>query len=154
MKQVLSATPKSKQKLFFLGFFILILAIVVFYGYFRAAPPIDDQQNLPKIEITPSSFDFGEIEFGRVVEYTFKIKNSGTEVLEIKRVATSCGCTTAKAAKNLINPGEEADLLVKYDTAAMGDGPHGKGKQERIIYVKNNDPITPQIQVTISALVQ
>ncbi len=142
------------QKLLFLGLFILILAGVVVFGYFKATPPAGNQGNSPKIEIAPLSFNFGEIEFGKIVEYTFKIKNSGNEVLEIKRVATSCGCTTAKVNKEKLNPGEEADLLVKYDTAAMGDGPHGKGQQERIIYVKNNDPNTPQAQVTISAYVQ
>lgn len=137
--------------------FIIIAAVIgipAIYGYFKATPPVSGgQDSVPKIEITPESYDFGTIVFGTIAEYNFKVKNSGKETLEIKRVATSCGCTTAKVSQIKINPGETADLSVKYDTAAMGEGPHGTGKQDRIIYIKSNDPVNPQIEVTISAFV-
>ena len=137
---------------------ILILGLIILgtavYGFFKATPGVGNQQNLPKIEITPLSFDFGEIEFGKIVEYAFKVKNTGKEVLEIKRVATSCACTIAKVNKETLEPGQETELTVKYDTAAMGDGPHGRGKQERIIYVKSSDPLKPQTEVMIYANVQ
>ncbi len=142
------------QKLLFFAIFILGIIGVVAYGYLKATPEAGNQTNMPKIEISPGSYDFKEIEFGKIVNYTFKIKNSGNEILEIKRVATSCGCTTAKVSERKINPGQEAELLVVYDTAAMGDGPHGKGNQERIIYIKSNDPNNPQTNVTISAYVK
>lgn len=143
-----------KSKIIFLIVFVLFLAGVVFLGYWKATPAIGDKTNLPRIEVAPLSYDFGEVDFGKVVDYTFRIRNTGEEVLEIKRVATSCGCTTAKASKTEINPGEETDLLVSYDTAAMGSGAHATGNQERIIYIKTNDPVTPQTQVTISAYVK
>ncbi|KKT16741.1 MAG: hypothetical protein UV98_C0023G0001, partial [Parcubacteria group bacterium GW2011_GWB1_43_6] len=109
--------------------------------------------NLPQIEITPKSFDFGEVQYGDIAEYSFKIKNTGSEILEIKRLATSCGCTSAKIAKVELNPGEEADLRVTYDSGAMS-GPHGKGEQERIIYVKSSDPVNPQVEVMVYANVR
>ena len=143
---------KSKTLfLFFLAFIIIGLAI---YGYFKAIPGLENHvENLPKIEITPETFDFGEIEYSQVVEYTFKVKNTGSEVLEIKKVSTSCACTNAKISKEKINPGEIAELLVTYNTGAMS-GPHGKGEQERIIYVKTNDPINPQVEAMIYANVK
>lgn len=131
---------------------VVILSIAV-YGYLKATPGADSQQNLPKIEITPSSFDFGDVEFGKILDYTFKLKNAGNEILEIKRVATSCGCTKGEINKEKINPGEEAELLVTYDTGAMS-GSHAQGKQERIIYVKSNDPVNPQVEVMIKANVK
>lgn len=135
-----------------LGVIILGLAIV---GYFKAMPGVENQAGShPQIEIIPKTFDFGEVEFGKIVEYTFKVKNLGSEILEIKRVATSCACTTAKIIQEKINPGEETELLVIYDTAAMGGGPHGRGKQERIIYVKSNDQEKPQVEVVIRAIVK
>ncbi len=139
----------AKLKFFLISIFIISgLAI---YGYFQAIPDVDNQtENRPKIEIEPKSFDFGEINYGEVAEYAFLLKNSGNEILEIKRVATSCACTTAKTEKELLNPGEETNLSVRYDTGAMS-GPHGKGEQERIIYVKSNDPLNPQVEVTIQA---
>ncbi len=141
----------SKLNLFLI-LAILILGLAVF-GYFKAIPEAEDQSNLPKIEIIPKSWDFGQVEYGQVLEYSFKLRNSGKEILEIKRVATSCACTTGKVEKEKLNPGEETNLVVKYDTGAMS-GPHGKGKQERIIYIKSNDLINPQVEVTIHAYVR
>lgn len=132
-------------------FLILIISVLAVYGYFKATPGVEDQaDNLPEIEIRPTSFDFGKVEYGKVLEYTFKVKNLGEETLEIKRVATSCACTTAKVTKEKISPREEAELLVIFDTGAMS-GPMGKGEQERVIYVKSNDPINSQVEVMIYA---
>lgn len=144
---------KPKNKVFFIfGVIILALAIA---GYFRATPGAEDQAGAqPGIAITPESFDFGEIDYSRIVESSFRIKNLGKEILEIKRVATSCACTTAEVLKDRIEPGEETELLVSYDTAAMGRSSHGMGKQERIIYVKSNDPLNPQVTVMIYAYVK
>ncbi len=143
-----------KSKNLFFTLFILIFVGLAIYGYFSAIPGVEDQtEKRPEIEITPKSFDFGEIEYGEIVKYTFKVRNLGEEVLEIKRVATSCGCTTAEVTKDRIVPGEEADLNVTYDTGAMS-GSHAKGNQDRIIYVKSNDPINPQFEVIITAYVK
>lgn len=143
---------KSKTKLF------LVIGLVVLgiagYGYLKAIPGVGDQtENQPRIEISPQSFDFGDIQYGQVVEYTFKLKNTGQALLEIKRVSTSCGCTSAEVSKEEIGPGEEIDLLVTYNTGAMS-GDHAKGEQERIIYVKSSDPVNPQAEVMIYANVQ
>ncbi len=138
------------------GFAIILLVVVgmAIYGYFKATPGIENQGKLrPEIEITPQFFDFGEIKYGEVASYTFSVKNLGNEILEIKRVDTSCACTTAKTSKEKISPSEEAELRVSYDTGAMS-GPHGRGEQERIIYVKSSDPINPQVEVKIYANVK
>ena len=140
------------MKLKILIFIVLgiILGLLV-YGYFKAVPgPSSQPENRSQIEITPKSFDFGEIEYGKKLEHVFKIKNLGDETLEIKRLSTSCGCTTAETSKERISAGEEVELKVVYDTGAMS-GSHAKGKQERIIYVKTNDPVNPQMEVEIYA---
>lgn len=100
----------------------------------------------------PKSYDFGDISYDQVVKYNFKVKNLGKGVLEIKRVATSCPCATAKIAKEKIEPGEEVELLVTYDSGAMPL--HGSGREERIIYLRTNDPINPQTEVRIYATVK
>jgi len=134
------------------GVILLILALAAI-GYQKAISGTLKEKN-PKIEISPLSFDFGEVPFGTIAKKTFQIKNSGDEILEINRVSTSCSCTTAKISKEKLNPGESTDLLVTYDTAAMGSGAHGTGQQERIIYIRSNDPINPQIETTIKAFVK
>lgn len=141
--------PKIK---FFLILGVIILGLAIF-GYFKAIPGVENQaENLPKIEITPKVYDFGEINLGDVVNYGFKVKNLGKEVLEIKRVATSCACATAKITKEKIEPGEEVELLVTYDSGAMPL--HGSGREERIIYLRSNDPLWPQAEVRIYATVK
>lgn len=142
----------KQGKIVLIIFGVLVVGLFA-YGFF-AATPKSNGQTQPKIEITPNFYDFGDIEFGTIAKQTFKVKNIGNQPLEIKRVATSCGCTSAEVTKEVINPQEEAELLVTYDTKAMGEGPHGKGQQERIIYVKTNDPNTPQAEVVIKAYVQ
>ncbi len=144
----------SKKSAIFIVIISAILGLATF-GYFKATPGLKNQtKNEAKIEITPKSFNFGKVNFGERAEFAFKVENIGNKILEIKRVSTSCACTTAKINKEKIAPKETAELLVSYDTAAMGSGPHGKGKQERIIYVKSNDPLNPQVEVMIYAYVQ
>lgn len=138
------------KKGIFLLIFILIVSGIIVYGYFKAVSPGQDNENSPKIEITPQSYDFGDINYGDIVNYGFEVKNSGKSVLEIKRVATSCSCTTAKINQEKINPGETAQLNVRYDSGAMGRA-HGKGRQERIIYIKSSDSENPQVEVAIYA---
>lgn len=133
---------------------VLIIISLAAIGYFKAVPSAEDQTgSQPRIEIAPAEYDFGEVEYGKIAEYTFKVKNMGQSVLEIKKTATSCGCTTAEIEKKLIDPGQEVNLNVKYNTGLMS-GSHAKGQQERIIYVKSNDPASPQIEAVIKALVQ
>lgn len=143
-----------KSKTLFFTIIVLAALGLVIYGYFKATPGLEDQtEKRPEVEITPKSFDFGEIKYGEIAEYTFKIRNLGDEILEIKRVATSCACTTAEVEKEMLSPGEEVNLFVRYDTGAMS-GAHAKGEQERIIYIKSNDPVNPQVEVTIKAYVK
>ncbi len=143
-----------KQRIVFFLILVLVMIGLAVYGYFGAVPGVDNQtENRPQIEIMPQSFDFGEIEYGEIAKHTFLVKNSGSQILEIKKVATSCACTKAEVGQKEIKPGETVELQVTYDTGAMS-GPHGRGEQERIIYIKSNDPISPQTEVTITAYVK
>lgn len=143
-----------KSKLPFFVVFVLVIAGIAVFGYFRAlSEPEQEVGDYPKIEITPKFFNFGEVEYGEILKHSFIVKNSGLDILKIKRVATSCACTKGKIDKEEISPGETAELLVSYDTGAMS-GPHGKGRQERIIFIQSNDPKNPQVEVEIQAYVK
>ena len=136
--------------------FGLVVLIFVGYGYWQAIDQKNqgDQGNLePRIAVEPKEFDFGEVEFGKVVKQAFTIKNTGNGLLEIKRVSTSCACTKAKIDKEKLGPDEEAELLVTYDAGAMGRKIIGK-KLERFIFIKSNDPKNPQVEVVIKATVK
>jgi len=71
---------------FFLGFGLIVLVFVA-YGYSQTVATergVGDAG--PKITVEPKDFDFGEVEFGNVVEQIFEVKNTGEDILEIKKV--------------------------------------------------------------------
>jgi len=88
----------------------------------------------PKIHVEESTYDFGSILEGFAVTHVFTIENTGDEVLEIERVAASCGCTTTQLATDRLAPGGSVELEVLVDTAGFG------GTISKSIYVYCNDP--------------
>lgn len=117
------------------------------------------------------SYDFGEISMAKGdVSHQFKIKNSGSNPVEISKLYTSCMCTTAslvmgdnkrsgpfgmpghgfvpKINKSLA-PGEEAVIEVVFDPAAHG--PAGVGRIERVVYVESG---SDALELGFTALVR
>lgn len=68
-----------------------------------------------KISFEEEEFDFGTIDRGTRVEHLFKFKNTGEGPLLILDAKSSCGCTVPTWTKEAIAPGEEGELLVKFD---------------------------------------
>jgi len=99
----------------------------------------------PQIHFNFESHDFGKIEQGVVIDFTFEFSNSGGDTLQITNVSTSCGCSAALLTKRSLAAGEKGSLKVTYNSK-------GKlGMQSNIIYVYSNDPIYPQKAITIKA---
>lgn len=108
----------------------------------------------PSIKVTPSSYDLGRVKYGDVAQKTFTIENSGTEPLEILRVSTSCGCTKASVAEEdkIIAPGKSVSMSVTFDPAVHKDETD-LGDLTRIVYLKSNDTINPELEVELQAYV-
>ena len=104
-----------------------------------------------------TKFSFGQISMTRgKVTHRYPIRNVGTEPLLIRKLYTSCMCTTAALVKNgktsdaygmpghtpiptinvPINAQEEAFVEVVFDPAAHG--PAGVGPIDRIVTIENN----------------
>lgn len=49
----------------------------------------------PKIVFATPVYDFGRIQGGEIVKYTFVFTNVGGAMLQVSNVQASCGCTTA-----------------------------------------------------------
>ena len=67
--------------------------------------------------------DFGTIWDNKPVDCTFPFMNHGTETLVISRMQAGCGCTTPKADKTVLKPGEQSIIRVQFD-------PKGKTKKQ------------------------
>ncbi len=101
-----------------------------------------------KFVVPETEHDFGAVQEGKKVEYTFKIANFGTGDLLIKNIKTSCGCTAALVSSEKLAPGEKGSLKVELDTTDR------LGKMSRTITITTNDPSEPQKILTIYADVQ
>ena len=123
---------------------LLVLAIAVAAGY--AAIP----QPPGRIELSASDFDFGTVVNTGPVSHTFQVRNVGKGRLEITGLATSCGCTSATIASQHLAPGASTDLTVTYDPLAH-DG--ATGPFMRVVYVRSDDPNTPEASLTIHVTV-
>lgn len=102
----------------------------------------------PQINFSNTQHNFGKVKEGFKYEYTFSFSNSGSSVLNIKDVKSSCGCAVASISKKELKPGESATLKVELDTAKR------KGKMSRTLTVISNDPEAPNKILTLYADVE
>lgn len=122
--------------------FVLFLACILLSGSFIFAG------KGPKIKFREESKDFGKMKQGKVLTHIFVFKNEGDEILKIKRVRTSCGCTAALLSKKEIAPGAEGEIKVTYNTRGF------QGKNTKYIDVESNDPAQPRKRLHISAEIE
>ncbi len=95
---------------------LLFFAIAIIMAFTVSAQ--EQQQPKQIIEIAEKTHDFGTIkeEDGRV-SHVFTFKNVTEEVLTIKNVRASCGCTTPAWSKEPIAPNAEAQITVTYNAS-------------------------------------
>jgi len=86
--------------------------------------------------------DFGKLQAGEVVTYSFKFKNTGKSMLIISNVGTSCGCTVSSYPKQPIKPGESSTIDVKFDTT----GKHGLQTKSITVFA-NTEPSTTTLRI-------
>jgi len=101
----------------------------------------------PDIELPTASYDWGQVAQGDVVTVELPVRNAGSGDLHIESVTTSCGCTSASAEPEVIPPGGEGTLTVRYDSGVHPD----EGPIMRLIYIASDDPDEPEAQVEVRA---
>ncbi len=114
------------------------LALLLFFGMFAFVSFAQDADKKSEITFTEASHDFGDITQGDVVEYTFKFKNSGTTPLVLTNVAVTCGCTAPTWPREAILPGEEGEILIKFNSTGK------MGVQNKVITVYSNAVNNPE----------
>ena len=159
-------SSKQKKRIRNYGIMLFVLLIVAGFIYWRSTPPKD----APKIEIEPSTFNFGSVSQAKgTVSTTMSIFNRGNEPLVLKNIDTSCGCTSAsivykgvegprfsmamhgtnpKDWKQVIPPGDSAELKIYYNPNVHKDM---RGSVRRSVSVYSNDPRNKVKEVVINA---
>lgn len=103
----------------------------------------------PQLSLELTSFDFGTVENGDIVQRDIKLENRGSAPLIVQEISTSCSCTTAAVSPMTIRPNEEGVLQIKFDSGAHG--PELEGKLQRQIFINTNDPQTKEAVVEFTA---
>jgi len=105
----------------------------------------DESGSVPIIYFPETQHDFGKVNEGGKVDYTFRFMNKGVSELVIKDVKSSCGCTAALLSNSNIKPGQEGTIKVEFDTK------NRSGKNSKTVTVQSNDPKDPTKILTIYA---
>src|SRR5262249_43758942 len=70
----------------------------------------------PKIEFANTTFDFGKVPAGQIITHGFTFTNTGDQVLQIKDVRPSCGCTTTSGWEREIMTGKTANIPIRFNS--------------------------------------
>lgn len=143
------------------------LAGLMWWGF--QSQTAGDQKNSGSISSLSSSeklYDFGTISMKNgAVSHVFKIVNLSNKDIYVKKVATSCMCTTAYLANSgrekgpfgmegmgyvppaneTIKAGESRDVRVAFDPNAHG--PAGVGEIDRLVYLTDASGGTLQLEI-------
>lgn len=157
----------NKVTTIFLIIFVVVVAGFAVYGL--AKEDQSSNQSLSqeaKINITPASYDFGNVsQKGGVVTTSFTVENPGKDDLIINDMLSSCACTSASLIVNgqegprfgmhnnpknwlaTIKPGEKGELKVYYDPNVHKDF---RGGATREITLSTNDAANAKKSVRIT----
>jgi len=128
-------------------FFFLILAGAIVSCQDNATSKIDASKQKERSVITPDQvdastdaqmefeeieWDFGTIEQGDVVEYSYRFVNTGSDPLIISNARGSCGCTVPEWPRVPVEPGESGVINVKFNSKGK------KGKQNKRVTLTTN----------------
>jgi Protein of unknown function (DUF1573) len=101
----------------------------------------------PKLIVDTMTTELGEIYSGQVKHFSFTIKNGGNDTLKIFSLKPSCGCTTVKAAKPFLLPGQTDNAAIDFNTAGM------RGRVVKNITIESNDPRVPHRTISFISTV-
>ncbi len=79
-------------------------------------PPPPPVKSGGKIAFDKPTLDYGYIEQGDVINHKFKYTNTGSVPVNILRADASCGCTQPTYSFLAINPGEQGEIGVRFDS--------------------------------------
>ena len=132
-----------KQIFSFIFLLIASVALVNCSGKEKGNESKQTDLKLPVLTlIDSSSFDFGTIQEGAVVEHTFKFRNDGPYPLILNNITSSCGCTTPEWPKEPISPNATSSIHVRFDSK------NKSGPQVKTITVyANTDPAYSELRL-------
>jgi uncharacterized protein DUF1573 len=100
-------TKASKNRKTVWTWVALVFCTVLFFF----PPDLPAAENAPRVILTETSHDFGQVFEDRELSHTFIIRNTGQEPLEILDVNPECACTVASYNRT-IPPGGQGEITL------------------------------------------
>jgi hypothetical protein len=96
------------------------------------------------IKFKSKNVNFGDVDEDKFANIKFEFENVGNSVLILKKVLTSCGCTTVGEGEKEFKPGAKGVIPVKFNPK----GYHGR--ITKVVTVHTNDPANPTVRLMLS----
>jgi len=94
-----------------------------------------------EFEFNEEKHNFGSLQSGEIVVYTFVFTNSGNKNLTIDDVVTDCGCVHTEFPKEPVAPGKTGLIEVEFDSSGLF------GRQFKTIEVHANTKKSKQLAI-------
>lgn len=99
-------------------FRLFILWVVLF-------PILGSAETGPRLVCDTPTFEFGFVDQSAVVTNVFQVRNEGNTTFTLHHIKTACSCTRARIDRQMIGPGETAQVTVVF-RAKRRRGPQHK----------------------------
>ena len=117
----------NTKRIFCFRWVLLIYSLFVVFGSYAQ----------PKMDIKDAKKNFGLVKTGELIKLVYDINNNGNEALIITSTEVSCSCTVVDYPKHPLLPNQAGQITVIFDTKSA------YGRQDRVVFVKSNDPKSP-----------
>jgi hypothetical protein len=141
--------------------FLLLTAAVVLgaalgtglaYWDVRAAKPAPEGESGPlppeaaaaKVAVDSQEYDFGTIDADKEASHSFLFTNIGTAPLELSQGMITCRCTVSLVDAAPVPPGGSTKVKVTWRPKG------GLGPYRRTVSIRTNDPLRPDITLTVA----
>ena len=102
-------------------------------------------EGTPRIQFDRMLYDFGKTSQVAIVSGIFQVKNVGDGLLKIAPPKPSCGCTLVELKPDTLPPGTTGELSFTLHLGQI------KAQFDKKIVVPSNDPLSPEVSLTIKA---
>jgi hypothetical protein len=117
---------------------VFIISVVLIISCHGKKPENKTNESFPaketvtEFEVNEEIHNFGKLNAGEIVIFSFVLKNKGKADLIIKKAEGDCGCITIKVDNKPVSPGKEKIIEVCFDTSGLF------GKQYKPIEIEAN----------------
>jgi hypothetical protein len=132
--------PIDEFRKFYSGFALLVAKDATVFP--------KSEPNGPDLRFDSYRGDFGRVDEGDSLPYSFKCRNVGNADLVVSKVDTSCGdCLVPVNGPQTIPAGGEGEIKIIVMTAGQRRG------VAKTLYVNSDDPITPVVLLAVTGYV-